>query len=92
MAKFNVIAPTIGEYNGKPTLSIPGPGGPDSKPITFGAVRWAEVLKPSNLDAIKAFVAENYKPSVARPDYSGIIARLKAKGHSDAEIRAIVGE
>lgn len=82
MAIATITAPTRGTYNGKPTLSLPGPGD-SSKPITFGVARWREVMKPENQKAIREFLDE-HKPKAT--EVSDVIARLKANGLSAAEI------
>lgn len=82
MAIATITAPTRGTYNGKPTLSLPGPT-EGSKPITFGVARWREIMKPANQKAVQDFLAEHPPKSA---EVSDVIAKLKASGLSAAEI------
>jgi len=84
-----VSAPAEASFKGKPVITLPDPDDSAKPGIQFGVRKCRAFL--ANAEAVKAFVGKHHKPA-SKPDYSGIIARLRAMGKTEAEIKAIVGE
>ena len=81
-----VSVPTESSFKGHPVLTLPNPDDAKAPGLQIGVRKLALVLV--HLEAVKAFVAKHSKPK-AEAQVAKLMALLKAKGLTDAEIAAL---
>ena len=82
-----VTVPTESTFKGHAVLTLPNPEDAKAPGLQFGVRKLALVL--AYLEAVKAFVVKHSKPKAEASQVQKLMALLKAKGLSDADIAAL---